>query len=136
MTETTPVQDTRPDTNLTKPQADDLLAKIERQQRESIERAAQISRAWESTEARRLHDFIRADGNVDYREFVSHVGGILAAVAMVDENGDPDHEQIIPKVDEIFAKYATREFTGGMTMTSKPQNRPYKPRPAATDAPR
>lgn len=132
MTETTPVQDTRPDTNLTESQADDLLAKIERQQRQSIERASQISRAWESTEARRLHDFIRADGNVDYREFVSHVGGILAAVALVDESGRPDHEQIIPKVDEIFAKYATQEFTGGMTMTRQPRNRPYVPKAAAS----
>lgn len=109
------------------------LERIERNYRESLDRNSRIEQAWNSPETRAVRQFIVDDGNVDFREFTSHVGGIMEVVALVDEQGQPDADRIIPKVDELFAKYAVKEFAGGLTMTRRPQNRPYRPKAAAVD---
>jgi hypothetical protein len=105
-----------------------MRARLDAQQRESIERASKISAMWGSQEAAAVRKVVQTDGNVDWREFVSHCGGIVKVVSLVDEQGDPDTERIIPLVDELFSKHAVQEFAGGMTMTRRPQNRPYRHR--------
>jgi hypothetical protein len=110
---------------LTPDQMEGVLERLERQQREHRERAHQIDMAWQSTEAQKIRDVIRADGNVDWPDFVKHVGGILEAVTMVDEYGLPDTDRIIPKVDELFHKDSEKEFQGGVTFRRHPRNRPY-----------
>lgn len=107
------------------PQTNSVPARLERQYRDSIERQGHIERAWASPEVSAIRELIRADGNVDWPEFVSHCGGILTVAAMVDDHGKPDTDRLIPLVDELFNKYAVTEYTG-MTMTKKPKNRPYR----------
>lgn len=112
-------------------EASDILAQIERRDREARERREAIDRAFSSREARAIVDFIRDDGNLpgyDMRELASKAGGILEFVAMVDENGDPDPEKLVPFIDGIFNETATTEYAGGMTMTKRPNNRPYRPK--------
>lgn len=121
MTEPTPVPQTKP-----------VPSRIENQYRDSIERQSRIDRAWASPAVAAIRELIRADGNVDWPEFVSHCGGILKVAAMVDGNGKPDTDRLIPLVDELFSKYAVTEYAGGLTMTRKPKNRPY----LASGAPR
>lgn len=115
---------------LTDDQADDILAQIQRRDRENREHRDQIDRAWESRQAKAITEFVRDDGNLpgyDLREIAVRAGGILNLVAMVDENGDPDPEQLVPLIDRIFNETAVTEYKGGMTMTRKPRNRPYQP---------
>jgi hypothetical protein len=108
---------------------DDVLARLEASQREILERRSRAERAAVSPEAKAIKEIVDADGNVPWPEFVKHCGGILEVVAMVDDQGRPDTDQIIPKVDELFDYlFPPQEFKGGMTMTRKPQNRPYVPR--------
>ncbi|QLJ06714.1 hypothetical protein HZZ00_37420 (plasmid) [Streptomyces sp. NEAU-sy36] len=107
--------------------AETILERLARQQRESLERRSQVEKAWSSPEAKRVHEFIKRDGNVDWREFVSHCGGIMNVVALLDAQGQPDADRIIPLVDELFDKYAVTEYRGGITMTRRPNNRPYRP---------
>ncbi|MGQ4397902.1 hypothetical protein ACN6K5_000904 [Streptomyces violaceoruber] len=116
---------------LTDSEAEDILARIERQDRERRERRDSIDRAFNSREARAIVEFIREDGNLpgyDLRELASKAGGILELVAMVDEDGDPDPEKLVPFIDGVFNETAKTEFAGGMTMTKRPNNRPYQPR--------
>lgn len=108
--------------------AADVLARLERPHRQSIEHSTRVENAWNSPEAAALRRFVQEDGNVDWREFVSHCGGILKTVELVDQNGDPDPERVVPLIDELFGKFATQEFAGGMTMTRKPNNRPFRKR--------
>lgn len=110
-----------------------MRARLDAQQREATERAYKISAMWESREAAAVRKVVQTDGNVDWREFVSHCGGIVKVVGLVDEQGDPDTERIIPLVDELFNKFAVQEFAGGMTMTKRPQNRPYRHRKPTPD---
>jgi hypothetical protein len=98
-----------------------------RADQEMRDRASRIDAAWNSLETRELAEFVRQDGNVDWREFVSYCGGILEAVALVDEHGRPDPAKLIPRIDAMFAKTAVKKMAGGMTMTSHPRNRPYRP---------
>lgn len=105
-----------------------VLARLERQQREHLEHTSRIDRAWTSPEAVAMRQLVQADGNVDWSQFVTHCGGILKVVALAGEDGKPDTDRVIPLIDELFAKYATTEYAGGMTMTRRPQNRPYRPR--------
>lgn len=84
-----------------------------------------IDAAWSSPEARAVHEVVQQDGNVDWRPFVQHAGGILAVVDLIDETGRPDTRRIIPLVDELFAKGAKKALQGGITMTLGPRNRPY-----------
>ncbi|WP_399559058.1 hypothetical protein OIA45_49125 (plasmid) [Streptomyces chartreusis] len=113
----------------------DVLERLERSQRDAIEHRSRVDRAHVSPEARAVKDVVLGDGNVAWPEFVKHCGGILEAVALVDEQGRPDTDRIIAKVDETFAHlFPPEEFLGGMTVTRKPQNRPYVPKrpPAPT----
>lgn len=103
---------------------------VNRARRESDDRLSRIAAAWESPEARAVAQVVREDGNVDWREFVGHVGGILKVVELVDDQGRPDTDRIIPLVDELFGKHAKKQLQGGMTMTLGPRNRPYR-RPAS-----
>lgn len=89
-----------------------------------------INAAWSSPEARAVAEVVQQDGNVDWRPFVGHAGGILAVVDLVDETGRPDTRRIIPLVDELFAKSAKKNLQGGITMTLGPRNRPYPHGPA------
>lgn len=107
----------------------DALARLEAAQRETLERRSRIDRAFTSPEAKAVKEIVEGDGNVPWPEFVKKAGGILEVVAMVDGQGRPDTDRIIAKVDELFAElFPPQEFRGGMTMTRKPQNRPYVPR--------
>jgi hypothetical protein len=100
-------------------------ARLDEQHRASIERASHVQNAWESPAARSVQEVVRTDGNVPWREFVSHCGGILKVCELVDADGRADTTRIIPLVDELFGKHATKEFAGGVTFTQKPANRPY-----------
>lgn len=102
-----------------------ILDRLHETQRRSVEHASAVSAAWSSAEARAIAEVVRGDGNVDWREFVSHAGGILEVVKLVDDQGKPDTRRIIPLVDELFDKYARQEFRGGVTFTKLPNNRPY-----------
>ncbi|GAA3595262.1 hypothetical protein [Streptomyces osmaniensis] len=113
---------------LTAKDAESALQRLERSQREALERRSRAERAASSAEARAVKDVVEGDGNVPWPEFVKHCGGILEVVALVDEQGRPDTDQIIPKVDALFEQlFPPQEYKGGMTMTRKPQNRPYVP---------
>lgn len=117
MTEPTPTTDPM----------DGARERLARMERESAERASRVSAAWSSPEAASIRKMVNDDGNVDFREFVSHCGGIMAVVAMVDDRGVADPGKVIPKVDELFSKWAVTELAGGITMTRSPRNRPYRP---------
>lgn len=131
MTDQTP--DTAPETDpqeqqedrLTPQKAGDILARLEENQRKSREQATQIEAAWRSGEVAKIREIVREDGNVDWVEFVKHCGGILNVVAMVDDYGLPDTDQIIPKVDELFKKWAQIEVDSGSVFRRHPGNRPY-----------
>jgi len=100
-------------------------ARLDQQFRESVQRTSLVQNAWDSAEAKAVREVVQADGNVNWREFVSHCGGILNACDLVDADGRADTRRIIPLVDELFAKDASKEFAGGVTYTRKPGNRPY-----------
>lgn len=100
-----------------------------RADQEHKDRMSRIDAAWSSPEARAVHEIVQQDGNVDWRPFVQHAGGILAVVDLVD-GGRPDTRRIIPLVDELFAKNAKKALQGGITMTLGPRNRPYPHGPA------
>lgn len=102
-----------------------MRRRLDQQQRESIERASKVQAAWSSWEAEVVREVVRADGNVDWREFVSHAGGIMRVCELVDAEGRADTTRIIPLVDELFGKTAVTEYKGGMTVTRQPRNRPY-----------
>jgi hypothetical protein len=104
-----------------------VLERLERQRREHNEHVHQIDKAMHSAEADKIRNLIREDGNVEWMEFVKHCGGILNVVAMVDEYGLPDTDQIIPKVDELFHKHSEQECQGGVIFRRHPRNRPYVP---------
>lgn len=110
---------------MTRERMTEVLARLERSQSESRDLSARISAAWSSPEAEKIRDVVRQDGNVDWPEFVKHCGGILEAVAMVDGYGLPDTDRIIPKVDELFNKWAQAEVDAGSVFRKRPRNRPY-----------
>lgn len=118
------------------PPGEDLLARLERMQRESRERAAAIDAAFQSPEAQAIRKMIQDDGNVDWTEFVKSCdGGILAVVEMVDEQGRPDAKRIIPLVDALFEKhFGETEMQGGVIFRRHPRNRPYRPGPGVNVA--
>lgn len=93
------------------------------------ERTAMIDRAHQSPEARLIRELVLDDGNVEWREFVTHVGGILEVVKLVGQDGLPDVDRIIPKVDEIFNGHVEREIAAGSVFRRYPRNRPYVPGP-------
>jgi hypothetical protein len=102
---------------------------------EQKDRMSEIERAWASPEAKAVHEMVQQDGNVDWRDFVGHCGGILEVVAMVDAEGRPDHDRIVPQIDELFAKHYSKQQLSGFTVTRQPNNRPYRP-PLRTTHPR
>lgn len=110
---------------ITAEQTKSVFERIAQQDREHREKEHAIDKAWHSKEAKKIHEVIREDGNVDWRQFVTHCGGILNVVAMVDEFGLPDTDQIIPKVDELFSKDSETEYQGGVIFRRHPRNRPY-----------
>lgn len=115
---------------LTADDAQEILARIERQDRERRERRDQIDRAWQSPEAAAVMRFVRDDDNLpgwDLRELASKAGGILELTAMVDADGNPDPARLVPFIDGIFEETARTNLKGGMTMTRRPKNRPYRP---------
>lgn len=101
----------------------EILEQLDRQREK-------LDAAWTSPEAAAIRALVENDGNVDWRAFVGHCGGILEVVKMVDAQGRPDADQIIPRVDELFGKTAVTPMAGGIKMTIGPRNRPYK-KPAA-----
>lgn len=110
----------------------DILERLNRNQQESHERSRKIDAAWQSPAARKIREIVVEDGNVEWPEFVKHCGGILEAVAMVDEYDLPDTDRIIPKVDELFNKYAQAEVDRGSVFRRRPKNRPYVPGPGTS----
>jgi len=92
---------------------------------EHRELMTRIDKAFASPEAEKIRQVVREDGNVDWREFITHCGGILEVVAMVDDLGLPDTGVIIPKVDELFDQHVQREISAGSVFRRKPRNRPY-----------
>jgi hypothetical protein len=96
-------------------------------QRENVQQQRELDRAWSSPECEKIREIVRQDGNVDWTDFVKHCGGILEVVAMVDEYGLPDTDQIIPRVDELFEKYAQLDADRGSIFRQRPKNRPYVP---------
>lgn len=89
-----------------------------------------IDDAFKSPEATRLREMIEDDANVGWREFVSHCGGILEVVKLVDENGVPDVDRVVAKVDELFNSYVQKEIDAGSVFRRYPRNRPYQPGPS------
>lgn len=105
--------------------AADLLAQLERTQREAREQSRNIEKAWASDAAKKIRQIVLDDGNVEWTEFVKHCGGILEVVAMVDDYGLPDTDRIIPKVDSLFDTYVRIERERGSVFVRRPGNRPY-----------
>jgi hypothetical protein len=91
------------------------------------DRLNRVDNAWSSPEATAVREFVQQDGNVDWRPFVSHCGGILEVVGLVGEDGTADADRIVPLIDAMFAKTAVTKMVGGLTMTRYPRNRPYRP---------
>lgn len=89
-----------------------------------------IDDAFRSPEAKRLREMILDDGNVGWREFVTHCGGILETLKLVDENGVPDVDRVVEKVDELFNTYVQKEIDAGSVFRRHPRNRPYQPGPS------
>lgn len=110
---------------ITAEQREDALGRLERQQREALERSRQIEQAWQSPAAKKMRDIVTDDGNVEWSELVKHAGGILEVVALVDEYGLPDTDRLIPLVDELFNKYEQQEIDRGSIFRRHPKNRPY-----------
>ncbi|MEU8472710.1 hypothetical protein AB0F30_33335 [Streptomyces sp. NPDC029006] len=106
-------------------EVDESLARLERLHRSTYENQRRIDAAWHSPETQKIRDIVRDDGNVEWPEFVKHCGGILKVITMVDEYGLPDTDKIIPKVDELFNKYAQAEVDAGSVFRRRPSNRPY-----------
>lgn len=103
-------------------------AEIDQQMADHQRKSFEIADAWSSPAAIAVGEVVREDGNVNWRHFVSHVGGILQVLELVDENGKPDTRRIIPLVDDLFNKSyggAGRRMAGGMTMRMGARNRPY-----------
>jgi hypothetical protein len=125
-------EQTTPQAPAQQPEQEDVLARLERIQRESRERVAQIERAFRSPEAEKIRELVRDDGNVEWLEFVKHCGGILKVVEMVDAYGLPDTDRIIPKIDELFNKWAQAEVDRGSVFRRRPANRPYVPGPGTS----
>lgn len=116
------------------PAAEDAIdwrARREEQDRKMMEarrKQWEVTAAWSSREAEAINAVIREDGNVEWRDFVSHCGGIMNVIGMVDDRGEPDTRRIIPLVDELFNKsYGGKgqAMAGGMVMRLGPRNRPY-----------
>lgn len=89
-----------------------------------------IDAAFKSPEAKQLREMVEDDGNVEWREFYTHCGGILETVKLVDENGVPDVDRVVEKVDELFNSYVQKEIAAGSIFRRKPRNRPYQPGPS------
>lgn len=103
-------------------------ADLDRQLADNQRKMWAISDAWSSPAALAVGQVVREDGNVGWRDFVTHVGGILKVLELVDENGKPDTRRIIPLVDDLFNKSyggAGRQMAGGMTLRMGARNRPY-----------
>lgn len=103
-------------------------AEIDQQMADQQRKTFEISNAWSSPAALAVGQVVREDGNVDWRHFVSHVGGILKVLELVDETGKPDTRRIIPLVDDLFNRSyggAGRQMAGGMTLRMGARNRPY-----------
>lgn len=104
-------------------------ARLDQMFKESVQRTSRVQNAWSSREAEAVRKVVNEDGNVAFGDFVTHVGGILAACELVDKNGAADTERIIPLVDELFDKFhGAQEMQGGVTFKRKPGNRPYRHR--------
>lgn len=97
-----------------------------RADQEHRDRMSRIAAAWDSPEAKAVHEFVRQDGNVDWREFVGFCGGILEVVAMVGEDGRPDPEKVVPRIDELFYRDYSQKESGAFKVTRHPRNRPAR----------
>ena len=104
--------------------------RTEENMRKSREHSRLVDKTWASPEVAAIGKVVREDGNVDWRQFVAHVGGILKVAELVDGNGDPDTERIIALVDDLFNEHADREVAMGSVFRRRPGNRPYKPQRA------
>jgi len=129
MTEQPTIQDPRTATELTPEMVREMNDHRVQEDMERRERMDRIDRAFSSPEAQKIRRVVEEDGNATWTEFVKHCGGILEVVAMVDEYGRPDTDQIIPKVDEIHAAYVQRLREAGHMLLPGARNRPYVPGP-------